>query len=160
MSKIATLLRESGSARFLIPVGIMLVIFGTLMFYINAQNQDYVKATATVTRAVLAEEAYTDADGNRVEATYDVDITYIADGGMYAQTLTGMSECKAGDKLTIYYDPSDPSRITQTKSLIIPLIMIVGGAAALVGGIGSGKNALKRYKKMKEQEKGWTENGK
>ena len=49
-----------------------------------------------------------------------------------------------------------PSLITQTKSLIIPLIMGAAGIVALVFGLISGANALKRYTKMNDQEKEWT----
>ena len=58
--------------------------------------------------------------------------------------------------MTIYYNPDDPSLITQTKSLIIPLIMAAAGIAAFVFGLISGANALKRYQKMKDQEREWT----
>ena len=58
--------------------------------------------------------------------------------------------------MTIYYNPADPNEITQTKSLIVPIIIIAVGIAALVGGILSAVNAVKKYGKMKEQEKEWT----
>ena len=54
-----------------------------------------------------------------------------------------------------YYNPKDPSQVTMTKSLILPIIIIVAGIASLVGGIISAVKAIKRYKDMKEQEKGW-----
>ena len=57
--------------------------------------------------------------------------------------------------MTIYYNPEDPSLITQTKSLIIPLIMGIAGIASSVFGIISGIGAVRRYQKMKDQEKEW-----
>ena len=56
------------------------------------------------------------------------------------------------------YNPKNPNEITQVKSLILPIAIILAGIAALTGGIVSGVNAVKRYQKMKDQEKGW-ENG-
>ena len=155
MNKIATFLRESSLARFLIPMGIILIVCGIIFFVITKQNQNYIKTEAIVSSVQLVEEAYTDVDGNHVEATYDVGVKYTVDGTEYDEVLQGITKYNIGDKMTIYYNPENPNQITQSKSLIIPLIMIIGGIAALVGGVVSGANALKRYKKMKEQEKGW-----
>jgi hypothetical protein len=67
-----------------------------------------------------------------------------------------MSKYEVGDRITIYYDPADPKAITQTKSLILPLIIIAAGIAAVVGGIVSGINTIHKYKKMRAQEREWT----
>ena len=64
---------------------------------------------------------------------------------------------KTKEKMTIYYNPDDPNMITQSKSLLIPLAIIAGGIAMLVGGIVSILNAVKRYKKMKAQEEEWAD---
>jgi hypothetical protein len=58
--------------------------------------------------------------------------------------------------MDIYYNPKDPNQITQTKSLILPSVIIFAGIASLVGGIISAVNAVKRHKKMKEQERKWS----
>ena len=155
MNKIAMIIRESRLARFLIPAGLILIVFGVFFFSASKQNQDYVKTESTVTKVELEQEASTDAEGNTVAATYNVSVKYTVDGKEYEAELGGVSKFKEGDKMTIYYNPSDPSQITQTKSLVIPLIIIAAGIAALVGGIVSGLNAIKRYKKMKEQEEEW-----
>ena len=155
MNKIVTVLRESRLARFLIPGGILFIAFGIIFFIISNQNKDFIKTEATVTSSEIYEEAHTDSDGQRQEATYKVGLKYTVDGKEYTNTLEGVSQYKVGDKMTIYYDPADPTRITQSKSLIIPLAIIAGGIAMLVGGIVSAMNAVKRYKKMKEQEKEW-----
>lgn len=155
MNKIFTFFRESQTARFLIPVGIIFIVFGTVMFMINTKNQDYVKVEGFVSKAELIEEAHTDIDGNHVDATYKVYVKYTVDGNEYDQELGELSGYKEGDKITIYYDPDDPSKITQTKSLILPIAIVVVGITSLNGGIISGVNAIKRYKKMKRDEKGW-----
>jgi hypothetical protein len=67
-----------------------------------------------------------------------------------------MSKYEVGDRISIYYDPADPKAITQTKSLILPLIIIAAGIAAVVGGIVSGINTIQKYKKMRAQEREWT----
>ncbi len=146
MDKLVTLFRESSLARFLIPAGFILTIFGLIIFIINKNNQDYIEITATVSNVVLTEEAHVDVDGNQVDATYDINVQYTVDGQEYEGVLSGLSEYNIGDKITIYYDPKDPAQITQSKSLIVPIIMMVGGLAMFVGGIISGVNVLKRFK--------------
>ena len=155
MNKLFTFFRESQTARFLIPVGIAVAVFGVIMFVINTKNQDYIKVDAVVTKAELVEEAYIDANGDHVDATYDVYVKYTVDGNNYETLLGTLPGYKKGDKLSIYYNPENPNEITQTKSLILPLVLIVAGLAAFIGGIVSGVNAIKKYNKMKEQEKGW-----
>lgn len=155
MNKLFTFFRESQTARMLIPIGLSLIIFGSIMFYINTKNQNYVKTEATVSRIELAQEGYTDTDGNYVETTYKVFVKYVFNDVVYEAELGELSGYKENDKVTIYYNPNSPNEITQTKSLVTPIILVVGGIAALTGGIISGANAIKKQKKLKEQEKGW-----
>lgn len=159
MNKIVTFLRESMVARFFIPAGIILIVFGVFMFAINSKNQNYIKTESTVSSIEVLEEAYTDVDGNYVDATYKITVKYTVDNKEYTTTLDNVSKYNEGDKVIIYYNPKDPSQVTMTISLILPIALIVAGIAALVGGIISGVNSMKKYKKMNEQEKGWN-NGK
>ena len=156
MNKIITIIRESALARFLIPAGVILIVFGVVFFGASKRNQHYEKTEAQVTSVVMEEAASTDANGNRTEATYLLGLKYTVDGKEYETHLSGMSKREVGDRITIYYDPADPNQITQTKSLIIPLVIIAAGIGACVGGIVSGVNAIRRYKNMKAQEREWT----
>lgn len=155
MNKLITFMRESSTARFLIPAGLILVIFGIFMLVINLKNQNYIKTDSIVTDVRQTKEAYIDSDGNQVEAEYSATIQYTVDGKDYTDTLDNVGKYIIGDKIEIYYNPSDPSQITQTKSIILPIVLIVGGIASLTGGIISAVNAVKRHKKMKEQERSW-----
>ena len=155
MNKLATFFRESTTARFFIPLGIILIVFGVIMFMINKENQNYIEIEAAVSKTELAEEAHYDNDNNYVEATYIVYVKYTVDGKEYDEELGELSGYKKDQKVTIYYNPQDPSKITQTKSLILPIVFVVAGVVSLVGGIISGLNAIKRVKKMKEQERSW-----
>lgn len=156
MNKIITIIRESALARFLIPAGVILIVFGVVFFGASKQNQNYVETKAQVTSVVLEEEASTDAAGNSTPASYNLGLRYTVDGKVYETDLSGMSKYEVGDRITIYYDPADPNQITQTKSLIIPLIIIAAGIGACVVGIVSGVNAIRKYNKYKEQEREWT----
>ena len=155
MNKLFTFMRESQTARFLIPVGLILTVFGIFMLVINIKNQNYVKTNSTVVDVKMTQEEYLDNDGNRVEAEYSATVKYTVDGKDYTDTLDNVGKHNIGDTIAIYYNPKDPSQITQTKSIILPVVIIVGGVASFTGGIISAVNAVKRQKKMKEQERSW-----
>lgn len=155
MNKIITLIRESRVARFLIPAGIMLLVAGIIFMKASIENKDYLKTEATVTKCEIYEEEHTDATGDHQDATYKVDLKYTVNGKEYTGTLEGVSKFDAGDKMTIYYDPADPTAITQSKSMLIPLAMILAGVAALAGGVLSVISVMKRYNRMKKQEEEW-----
>ena len=155
MNKLIIFFRESQVARFLIPMGIILITFGIVMFLINIKNQNYIKTEAIVTRTELVEDAHTDADGTIIAATYKVYVKYTVDNFEYENELGELSGYKEGKKVTIYYNPENPNEITESKSLILPIIIIISGLAAFIGGIVSGNNAIKKLKAMKEKEKGW-----
>ncbi|MBQ4046287.1 MAG: DUF3592 domain-containing protein [Lachnospiraceae bacterium] len=155
MNNFATIMRESRLARFLLPAGLMLIVFGVIFFFINKQNQDYLETESTVTKIEIEEEASVDEKGNNVDASYKATVKYTVDGKEYQAELSGVSRFDEGDKVKIYYDPADPSQVTMSKSLIIPLVIIAAGIAFFVAGIISGMNAIKRYRRMRNQEKEW-----
>lgn len=159
MKKLSILLQESTLARFLLPVGLIATIFGVAVLIISIQNSNYKEVEAKVTKVELEQEAYTDTDGNHQDETYTVYVSYTVDGTNYNSELSGLGKYKKGDKMTIYYNPKNPKQITQTKSLIVPIIIIVAGVVAFIVGIVDAKNTFAKYKKLKEQEKGW-EHGK
>lgn len=155
MNKIIMFFHESITARFFIPLGIILIVFGVIIFGINKENQNYIKTNAIVSRMDLVRESYIDENHNEVEATYNVYVKYNVDGKEYEEELGELSGYKENQEITIYYNPDDPVKITQTKSLVLPIVMILFGFVSFVGGIISGLNAIKRIKKMNDQEREW-----
>ena len=155
MNKMFTFMRESQVARFFIPAGLILIIFGIVVFVITLNNQNYIKIEATVANVSETQETNVDSDGTNITTVYNATLNYIVGGKEYIQTLDNVSKCKVGDKMIIYYNPNDPNQITQSKSVILPIAMIIGGMASLIWGITSAVNAVKRHKKMKEQERSW-----
>ena len=155
MNKMFTFMRESQTARFFIPAGLILIIFGIIVFVITLNNQNYIKIEATVANVEETQETNVDDDGTNTTTVYNATVNYTVVGKEYTQTLDNVSKCKIGDKMDIYYNPKDPNQITQSKSLILPIVIIVAGIASLTGGIISAVNAVKRHKKMKEQERSW-----
>ena len=159
MNKIITFMRESQTARFFIPAGALLIVFGVIIFIITLNNQDYIKTEATVINVEETQDT-TVVDGeNQITTVYNATLNYVVDGKEYTQTLDNVPKCKVDDKMTIYYNPDNPSQITQTKSFVLPMVIIAGGIAFLTGGIISAVNAIKKHKKMKEQERNWANNG-
>lgn len=155
MSKLATFFRETGPARFFIPLGIILIVFGIVVFIINSNNKNYIQVDAIVSKTELVEEEHIDEDGNSVDATYNVYVKYTVNGTEYEEELGELSGYKENEKITIYYNPDNPKQITQTKSMILPIIFIIGGCISLIGGIISAVDSIKRIKKMNKQEKEW-----
>ena len=155
MNKIFTFMRESQTARFFIPAGLILIIFGIVVFVITLNNQNYVKIKATVANVEETQETNVDDGETNITTIYNATVNYTVDGKEYTQTLDNVSKCKVGDKMDIYYNPKDPNQITQTKSIILPIVIIVAGIISLTGGIISAINAVKRHKNMKEQERSW-----
>ena len=153
MNKIIMFFRESITARFFMPLGIILIVFGVIIFGINKENQNYIKTNAIVSRMDLVRESYIDENHNEVEATYNVYVKYNVDGKEYEEELGELSGYKENQEITIYYNPDDPVKITQTKSLVLPIVMILFGFVSFVGGIISGLNAIKKIKKMSDQER-------
>ena len=159
MNKIITFMRESQTARFFIPAGVLITIFGIVIFVITLNNQNYIKTEATVANVEETQDT-TVVDGEtEITTVYNATLNYTVDGKEYTQTLDNVSKCKIGDKMTIYYNPENPSQITQSKSIVLPIVIIAGGIAFLTAGIISAANAVKKHKKMKEQERSWANNG-
>ena len=159
MNKIATFFRESRTARFLIPLGIILIVFSIIFFISDKNHKNYIEIESTVSRVELVKDVTYDAEGNREEATYKIYVKYIVDGREYNTELGEMYEHKVGDKIKIVYNPDNPEEISQPSTLILNIVFLVGGIASLTGGFVSIINSVKRHKKLKEQEESWN-NGK
>ena len=155
MNKFATFMRESNVARFFIPLGLILIVAGIIILVISIKNQNYIEIEAVVTNVYVRQEEVNDDDGIHMEDVYDVSFKYIVDGKEYNNKFDGISKYNVGDKMTIYYNPNNPQEITGSKSIIIPVVMIIGGIASTIGGTISAVNAVKKHNKMKEQERSW-----
>ena len=156
MNKWITILRETTLGRFLVPLGIILIVFSTFMFKAVDHARDFIRTDAVVTKAELYEEAYTDADNTRHEATYTIFVKYTVDGKEYEGEYGIFPEMKEGEKVKIAYNPADPTEIVQPTGSIWPIGMLAGGIVALAVGALSIVKALKKYKALEEQEKGWS----
>ena len=156
MNKLATFMRDFSFASFMLPLSIVLFIFGFVWMGSVNRSQGFVNTDAVVTKTELAEEAYTDNDGTQHDATYDVYVKYTVDGKEYEEELGTFPDRKVGDKVTVSYNPKDPTDIVQPMSMVVPVVFLIAGAAVLVGGIVSIILTVKKRKALKSQEQEWS----
>ena len=126
--KLARIMRNTGPARFFVPIGIIFIIFGVLTLGFNTDT--YLETAGTVT---AVEEAPVAADEPQ---QFDVSFTYTVDGKEYEGTFSGLSdEYQVGDEIKLFYDPADPVKTTNTKSgkFFAPILIAVGALAAAFG---------------------------
>ena len=135
-------MRNTGPARFLVPVGVILIVVGIILLGFKTDN--YVETTGEI-----AEVEKLPAVEDEPQQ-YDVKIKYTVDGKDYETVFSNVSgDYKVKDSIKVYYDPEDPNKTTNTKGgSFIGLIMIVAGAAALVFGVYSAVKAFKQSKAL------------
>lgn len=126
-NKLARIMRNTGPGRFLIPAGVILIIFGILT--LGVKTDDYLPVTGhitAVTEGVFAED----------QQQYDVTFTYTVDGKNYEETFSNMlGSYNEGDEIELFYDPADPTKVTNSKTgaFFSPLLIAIGVLAVGFG---------------------------
>lgn len=153
--------RESMVARFLIPAGLVLIIFSVFVFIGVDKTSRYPKIEAEVSSVELYEAShYDEVSDTWTEDTYKVNVKYTVDGTDYDSEYGIFSgNYNVGDKVTICYNPDNPNEIAQPNGILLPIIILALGVASIAGGVISIVVAVKKHKKLKEQEKEWTTDG-
>ena len=147
-NKFARFMRNTGPARFLIPAGLILIIFGIILLGFKTDN--YVETVGKVTKV----EQYIDHNGENTQTVYDVDFDYTVDGVKYSSSFDGLGKAyNVGDEIKVFYDPADPQKTTNAKTGIFGPIAIGLGALAVVGGVLSAVKAFRKSKELDEQIK-------
>ena len=142
-NKFARFMRNTGPARFFIPLGIILIVFGIIMLGYNTEN--FKETTGKI--VAIEQSPYVEGEAQQ----YDLTISFKAYGKDYETLFANLSgDYKEGDEITVYYDPADPQRTTNTKSGFIAPIMIGVGALALVFGTVSTVKAFKKSRALDE----------
>ena len=154
MNRIAKFFRDYALARFLLPAGIIAVIFGIISIGPVAKRLNYPTTQATVIRSELYEEAYNEGDTHR-DATYTVFVRYAVDGVEYEEEYGIFPEMKEGETVTINYNPEDHRDIGQPNSMLLPYGIIAAGVLALAGGIYDIIRVFRKNKALKKQEEDW-----
>lgn len=139
-NKFARFLRNTGPARFFVPLGIILIVVGIFLMTRNTDN--YLEAGGKVT------EVQEDL-GPENSTVYDIIFTYTVNGKQYTGVFDDMSEeYKVGDEIQVFYNPENPDEITNAKlSGMIPPIVIGVGVLSLVFGL---FKTVKAFRKSKE----------
>ena len=142
-NKFARFLRNTGPARFFVPLGIILIAVGIFLLTLNTDS--YLETVGKVT------EVY-ETRNQENSKVYDTSFTFTVDGKEYTGTFSELSEeYKVGDEIKVFYNPKDPTQTTNSKlGGIVAPIMIGLGAVALVAGV---LMTVKAYKKSKELDK-------
>lgn len=146
-NKFSRFMRNSGPARVLVPIGLMLIVFGIVLFLFKTEN--YVETMGKITEV-------TDVTVDKGQKEYDVSIQYTVDGKEYNSVFPNLSgEYNVGDDIQVFYDPEDPERITNSKtsSFIAPL-MVASGAVAIFLGIRQTARAFKKSKELDQTAPG------
>ena len=140
-NRIARLMRNTGPARFFVPVGLALIVFGIILLGFKSDN--YVKTTGRITSVV----ENVDMDSQK---GYDVSFTYAADGAEYDGEYDNLSgDFSEGGDIAVFYNPDNPKQITNAKtSPIFAPVMIALGALAVILGILQTVKAFKRSKAL------------
>lgn len=154
MNRFARFLRDYALARFLLPLGVIAIIFGCVAIGPVATRLNYPKTQATVTRAELYEEAYDEGDTHH-DATYTIYVRYAVDGEEYEEEYGVHEEMKPGETLTINYNPNDHRDIGQPISMLLPYGIIAAGIAALAGGIVNIIRTNRKNRTLERQEEEW-----
>ncbi len=154
MNRIAKFFRDYALARFALPAGLILLVFGIFVINPVAKRLNYPQTEATVTKAELYEEAYYDGDTHR-DATYRIFVKYNVDADEYEEEYGIFPEMKVGSTVKINYNPEDPRDIGQPNSMLLPYGLIAGGCAVLAVGIVSIIRTRKKNEALKKQEEEW-----
>ena len=145
-------MRATYVGRALIPIGLILMVVSIFIFRSVDHIRDFRKTEAVVSRLEHAEDEYTDEQGQHHAATDTVYVKYTADGKEYEEEFGVFSGYKEGDRLSICYNPMNPTEISSPTSIVLPIAMLGGGAAAFIGGIISLIRAARRHKALRKQE--------
>ena len=134
MKNIINFIRENSVGFFLITFGIVAILVGTLTFISVKNSKNFIKTEAIVTKAELFEEEHYD-DDTHYDATYTIYVKYTVNDRVYNEEYGIYSGYKVGDKVTIAYNPKNPSEIVQPMGIIIPIIILSVGLITIIIGI-------------------------
>lgn len=143
-NKLARIMRNTGPARFFVPVGLILIIVGIILMCMTSGN--LVETVGTVTKV---EESTNDEN----QKEYTVHFTYTVDGTVYPDgKFENLSKSyKEGDDIKVFYDPDKPDVPVADKSgRLIGIIMIGVGVLATAFGVWK---TVKAFQKSKELDK-------
>ncbi|MBQ6526971.1 MAG: DUF3592 domain-containing protein [Clostridia bacterium] len=154
MNRIAQFMRDYSFASFFIPLGLILMVMGFIMFGQVRDRQGFPVIPAEVIGSELYEEAYDDGDTHH-DATYRITVRYTVDGQTYEGEYGIFPEIKIGSQVRINYNPADPHDIAQPISMPVPLAMLAGSVVVIAASVISILKTREKNKALKKQEEEW-----
>ena len=130
---------------FFIPFTIILFFFAVILSPFLTQG--FVETEGTV---VASEDAsFVDAEGHE-QAQYNVTVTYTVDGKTYQSDYLFIDDKTPGSKVTVYYDPKDPNKSSNSKNNAwLWIVFIVLGVISAGATVYFGVKDHKRHKQTK-----------
>ena len=114
-------------------VVIGLILAGISVFQLTRPKVDYKTCEGTIVRI----EEGLDLTADDTNIIYKVYVDYTADGKEYKEVDYGSynSSMKEGGKVTVYYDPADPSKIQAEGFETVPYVVLGAGIVAVIIGV-------------------------
>ena len=138
-NKFIQFMRNAGPAKFFIPFGIVLIVFGIVMS--GFKTGDYVETVGKVTSVI--EGTYDEETHDR---DYDVYFTYTANDKEYESYFVLSGDYKEGDEIKVFYNPENPEQISNSKADWLPYVLIGVGAVTTVFGVFKAVQTLRRIR--------------
>lgn len=155
MNSLVTFFRETAAVRFLAPLGVILVLFGGIIFRSANVTKNYLETESVVTRTELVEEA--DSQNKDKDELYTIYVKYTVDGVEYEEIYGDFHGYKEGDRIKILYNPADPTEIAQPGNTpLLALAFVIAGLGSLAGGIVSAIKAIRKQQALRAQEESWS----
>lgn len=121
-NKLGRFMRDSGPARFFVPLGVVLLIFSIFLFMFQSEN--YIETVGKITSVTEGMEAN----------QYDIGITYMADGKEYENTFLNIAgKYNVNDDIKVFYDPQDPGRISNGRTTVVHALIVLAAGIASIG---------------------------
>ena len=146
MKKFIDLITNSAFCKFLIPIGIVLIVVGSSIFMGLYSSRKYAKVVAIVSNIETVKNK---------KNYYNVYVEYEYDGMSYYQQYGTFSNYKKGDKVYIYCDLNNPLNLVKPTNYALPFIFIILGVLFLMLEIVNILKLILERKKIKSQMKGW-----
>ena len=111
-----------------------LAVFGYGVYLQFFEGKGYVQTTATITQIDQVWTGY-DNETNMDEYDYTVYVEYTVDGKDYTAKSDFYEDgLEKGQEITVYYNPSDPSKMVSEKG-IFPYVLMGIGAVIAIGAV-------------------------
>ena len=116
---------------FILFMGILMIVLGTAFFISVSGQIGYKEVTVSVSRIALYEDGHATKFGH-AEPTYWTYVKYTVNGKEYEEELGLFSDVMVGKRMTLRYDPTDPTRITTDNNIVLPVVIIAGGGVMVI----------------------------